>query len=102
MRIDTERYRLIAEIAKTIAKTQLQIDAMNAIPTLDMTPGKRSTHDNKIETLSEFIEERNHELHCLCVEVDLAKPEPERYGEKPLTSGYGWHDLKVFRRTPKP
>ncbi|WP_137917117.1 hypothetical protein [Hydrogenophaga sp. 2FB] len=41
-----------------------------------------------------------HELHCLAVELGIASPQPERYGEKRVAAGFGRHALE-FRRAPR-
>lgn len=38
-----------------------------------------------------------HELHCLAVEIGIAAPEPNRYGERRASIGFGREMLERFR-----
>ncbi len=40
-----------------------------------------------------------HELHCLAVELGLCAPQPERYGERRMSIGFG-REIREIRRTP--
>ena len=41
-----------------------------------------------------------HELHCLAVELGVASPQPERYGERRLSLGFG-REVREFWRQPE-
>lgn len=55
--------------------------------------------DKRLET-GEYIEQLEHEIHCLVVELGLAKKEDWRYGQFE-NSGNGWSRQAVYRREPK-
>lgn len=38
-----------------------------------------------------------HELHCLAVELGLCDPQPERYGERRLSLGFGREVREIWR-----
>lgn len=40
-----------------------------------------------------------HELHCLAVELGLCDPQPERYGERRMSIGFG-REIREIRRAP--
>lgn len=50
--------------------------------------------------IKQQIDRGLHELHCLVVELGIATPQPERYGEKRLSAGFGRQTLEL-RRTPR-
>ncbi|GAB1254503.1 hypothetical protein [Desulfovibrio falkowii] len=41
-----------------------------------------------------------HEIHCLAVELGLAAPQPERYGERRMSLGFG-REIREIRREPE-
>lgn len=66
---------------------------------LDASPKRRQALAQATRTAFEDVDTQAHELHCLAVELGIAQPEPERYGEKSIRwNGCDW---AVHRRYPK-
>ena len=55
-----------------------------------------ATADEKFRQHSRYM----HELHCLSVELGVAAPQPERYGERRMTLGFG-REVREFWRKPE-
>ena len=55
-----------------------------------------ATADEKFRQHQRYM----HELHCLSVELGLCAPQPERYGERRMTLGFG-REVREFWRKPE-
>lgn len=66
------------------------------------TQGQRSRIRDSVHTQGEYVEYIIHEIHCVCVELSIAKREDWRYGDKITSTPIGVlnHDCRTYRRTP--
>lgn len=101
MKINVNKMEEIIKVAKKVISSRKKIDKIDAIY-LDRqnSQNRQNNARNKAQTEWEYIEDMMHELHCLNVEIGIAEKEPERYGEKEISSSNGWATLRKFRREP--
>ena len=55
-----------------------------------------ATADEKFRQHERYM----HEIHCLAVELGVAAPQPERYGERRMSLGFG-REIREIRREPE-
>lgn len=92
----------IIKVSKIVISSRKKIDKIDAVYlNRENSQNKKNNARNKAQTEWEYIEDMMHELHCLGVEVGIAEPEPERYGDIEISSSNGWATLKKYRREPK-
>ncbi len=101
MKVKTEKIKGIIEVSKQILASHKKFEKFrDGMADFDLSQKRRDSLRNKMEAEAEYIEDRFHELHCLCVEARLAKYEEERYNDKQIKTSNGWGRLEVLRRSP--
>lgn len=101
-KFNEKKMEQLVRVARDLIKTGKSYDrTIMAMLEPALTPSKKNALRNKMETAAEYIEDQLHELHCVCVELELADPQQWRYGEKKITSANGWAQLLKVRRHPQ-
>lgn len=97
--MDQEKLEHLIKIATSALKTLKQAKK-NSVCGQSETPKRFRSRQEQANICYRQLERDKHELHCLTVELGLAKPDPERYGIRIVGMAMG-RELKEVNRTPE-
>lgn len=97
-----DKIKKIKLVSSEIVKTLSKIEKLKIIER-DFNNNSKKRRDNArndVNYLFIDIEMQKHELHCLSVEIGIARYDIDRYGDREFCPD-GWHTLKKNMRKPE-